>query len=122
MCMLHHNQNDPADVVRGTEHDATPWYKTRFGVILLLLLGIAGYFLWTEHRAHVIGFLPYTLLLLCPLIHVFMHRGHNNRGSGTELSARPHKGHVEPRQQRSNRSQAWESTHGNEKTINARSN
>ena len=42
---------------------------------------VAFYFLWTEHRAHLIQFLPWALLALCPLLHVFMHRGH--RGTGT---------------------------------------
>jgi membrane-associated PAP2 superfamily phosphatase len=37
---------------------------------------IAAFFLLSEHRAHVFGILPYLLLLACPLIHLFMHRGH----------------------------------------------
>jgi hypothetical protein len=37
---------------------------------------IALFFLWQEHRAHILGALPYLLLLACPLIHFFMHRGH----------------------------------------------
>ena len=41
----------------------------------------AGYFLWTEHRAHLIQLLPWTILALCPLMHVFMHRGHGGHGS-----------------------------------------
>ena len=41
---------------------------------------VAGYFLWTEHRAHVIQYLPGVLVALCPLMHVFMHRGHGGRG------------------------------------------
>lgn len=40
------------------------------------LLAIAAFYLWTEHRAHVLGALPYLLLLACPIIHLFMHRGH----------------------------------------------
>ena len=42
---------------------------------------IAGYFLYTEHRAHLYGALPYVLLLLCPLMHYFHHGGHG-RHSG----------------------------------------
>ena len=30
-------------------------------------LAIAGFFLFTEHRAHVLGILPYLLLLALPL-------------------------------------------------------
>lgn len=43
---------------------------------------IAGYFLITEHRAHVIQFLPFLLLLACPLMHLFhRHGGHGGHGS-----------------------------------------
>ncbi len=39
-------------------------------------LAIALFFLWGEHRAHLLGALPYLLLLLCPVLHLFMHGGH----------------------------------------------
>jgi hypothetical protein len=41
---------------------------------------IAGYFLLTEHRAHVVQFLPFALLLACPLLHMF--HGHGRHGGG----------------------------------------
>lgn len=41
-------------------------------------VAIAGFFLLTEHRAHVLGLLPYLLLAACPLMHLFMHRGHHH--------------------------------------------
>jgi hypothetical protein len=44
--------------------------------VLIGFLLIAAYFLFAEHRAHVIAFLPYLLLLACPLMHIFMHGGH----------------------------------------------
>jgi hypothetical protein len=47
-----------------------------------MFLGIAVFFLWEEHRAHILGAVPYVLVLLCPLIHLFMHRGHSGHGSG----------------------------------------
>jgi Protein of unknown function (DUF2933) len=47
---------------------------------LCLFLAIAAFFLWEEHRAHLLGALPYVLLLLCPVIHLFMHRGHGGHG------------------------------------------
>jgi len=37
---------------------------------------VAGYFLFTEHRAHLFSVLPYLLLAACPLMHFFHHRGH----------------------------------------------
>lgn len=39
---------------------------------------IAGFFLWKEHRAHLLGVLPWLLFLLCPLMHLFMHRHHGS--------------------------------------------
>ena len=44
----------------------------------LVLLAVAAFFLWTEHRAHLLGALPYAIVLLCPLMHYFMHRGHRH--------------------------------------------
>lgn len=38
---------------------------------------IAAVFLIYEHTAHVLGILPYLLLLACPLMHIFMHHGHH---------------------------------------------
>jgi hypothetical protein len=39
---------------------------------------VAGFFLLTEHRAHVLGILPYLLLFACPIMHLFMHHGHRS--------------------------------------------
>lgn len=47
-----------------------------------VLAAIAAFFLWEEHRAHILGVLPYALLLLCPVMHFLMHRGHGGHGSG----------------------------------------
>lgn len=46
--------------------------------VLYGFLAIAGFFLIAEHKAHVLPFLPFVLLLACPLMHVFMHRGHGD--------------------------------------------
>lgn len=43
-------------------------------------VAVAGFFLFTEHRAHLLGWLPYLLLLACPLMHFFMHGGHGGHG------------------------------------------
>lgn len=57
-------------------------FRLPLSVGFCLFLGIAVFFLWEEHRAHVLGALPYFLLLLCPVIHLFMHRGHGHDGAG----------------------------------------
>jgi Protein of unknown function (DUF2933) len=59
-------------------HDPEPagFWHSRFAIGLVVLGAIAAYFLLTEHRTHVFAALPFVLLLACPLMHVFMHRGH----------------------------------------------
>jgi hypothetical protein len=57
-------------------------WRSRSGLALLGFIGIAAFFLFTEHRAHVVGALPYVLLLLCPLLHFFGHGGHGGHGEG----------------------------------------
>lgn len=52
-------------------------------VALAIFAAAAAYFLWTEHRAHVIQYLPWGILALCPLMHFFMHRGHGSHVPGT---------------------------------------
>ena len=61
-----------------TPQTPRPWIRSRSGIALVAFLGIVGFFLVTEHTAHVFGFLPYLLLLACPLMH-FLHRGHRQR-------------------------------------------
>jgi len=56
------------------------WYQSKTGLVLLAFLAIAAFFLITEHTAHFFGLLPYALLLLCPLLHLFMHGGHGDHG------------------------------------------
>ena len=62
-------------------HDPAPgpFWRSRFGIGWLVLAAVAGWFLWTEHRAHLFGALPWLVVLACPLMHVFMHRGHGHR-------------------------------------------
>lgn len=50
---------------------------------LAFFLALAGFFLWQEHEAHILGYLPLILILgACAGIHLFMHGGHGGgRGS-----------------------------------------
>lgn len=57
--------------------------------VLFGFSAVAAFFLWTEHRAHVLGALPYLLLLACPLMHLFHHghghhHGRHGQSSGNE--------------------------------------
>ena len=66
------------------KHSASKsWLPSRSGVVLLGFLAIAAFFLWTEHRAHLLGGLPYVLLLLCPILHL-LHGGHRGHGGNHE--------------------------------------
>ena len=38
----------------------------------------------TEHRAHVLGAFIFLPLLLCPLMHMFMHGGHGGHGAPSQ--------------------------------------
>ena len=50
------------------------------GRLIALALGALGIFLlFTDHQGHVLRLLPYLLLAACPLLHMFMHRGHQHR-------------------------------------------
>ena len=49
---------------------------SRTKIVFAILLAIGAFFLLTEHRAHVFGYLPFILLLACPLLHMFHHGGH----------------------------------------------
>jgi hypothetical protein len=53
--------------------------------VLTGFLLVAAFFLWTEHRAHLLGILPYLLFAACPLMHLF-HHGHGSHGSGAPQS------------------------------------
>jgi hypothetical protein len=58
--------------------------------VLCGFLLVAGFYLLTEHTAHVFGALPYLLLLSCPLMHLFMHHGHGgHHGGGGQTKGDP---------------------------------
>ena len=62
------------------ERSRTTWPISPWLITLVFFLSCIGYLLWTEHRAHVVQFLPWLILLLCPLMHLFMHHGHGGHG------------------------------------------
>lgn len=62
----------PAPSPRSQGGAALPWVFFGF-------LAVAGFFFFTEHRAHLMGALPFLLLALCPLMH-FFHGGHGGHG------------------------------------------
>jgi hypothetical protein len=92
---------NPHEIPEPSADPATNARRLRWGLGFFLL--VAAYFLLTEHRAHVVAVLPWLLLLSCPFMHLFMHRGHRShhhddgqrpdaRGSG-ETKDQTHEGH-----------------------------
>ena len=63
------------------EHHQPPsFWRSSAGLTLLVAVAVGGFYLVTEHTAHLFGALPYLILLACPLMHLFMHRGHGHGG------------------------------------------
>jgi len=56
------------------------FFTSPIGRAMIGFLVIAGVLLFTGHRAHVLDILIYVPLLLCPLMHVFMHGRHGRHG------------------------------------------
>lgn len=59
------------------EHEprASRWRTPTFWLFVLFAL-VGAAFLLTKHEEHVWQYLPYALLLACPFLHLFGHRGH----------------------------------------------
>jgi peptidoglycan/LPS O-acetylase OafA/YrhL len=55
----------------------SPLWRSTAGLVALGFGAVAAFFLFTEHRAHLYGLLPYVFLLACPLMMLFMHHGHH---------------------------------------------
>lgn len=56
-------------------HSSSAWStysRTVFIAFAVIALGLIAY----EHRVHLLGILPWLLILACPLMHLFMHHGH----------------------------------------------
>ncbi len=75
----------------GTAQSTKNFWLTPNGLAAIGLIGAVLYFLLTEHRAHFIYALPFLILLLCPVMHIFMHRGHG--GHGDQRGHADHRSH-----------------------------
>lgn len=75
------------------QHDDTDPPPRRGKWVLLGFLLIAGFFLFTEHRAHLFGILPFLLILACPMMHLFHH------GHGHHSGSAPRPDNVQPEQE-----------------------
>jgi hypothetical protein len=65
------------------EHPEPPsFWRSSAGLTLLVAIAVGGFYLVTEHTAHLFGVLAYLFILACPLMHMFMHHGHGHGGHG----------------------------------------
>ena len=72
------------------ENAASPFWRSKTGVVLIMLVAIGGFYVVREHFGHVSPYLPYLILLICPLMHFFGH-GHGNGGHGRHGSSEANK-------------------------------
>lgn len=78
--IMSHQHSEHHHEPQNTKDENRSLWATPAGLVFVALLGIGGFFLYTEHRAHLFGALPFLLILACPLLHIFMHGGHGGHG------------------------------------------
>ena len=61
-----------------TDQEQKSWLFSRTGLVTCGFLVVIAFLMATGHSAHLLGALPYLLLLACPLMHIFMHGGHGH--------------------------------------------
>lgn len=61
-----------------TIQSSCPWWKSSKGIAVLIALAALGLYLIIVHQQHVLGVLPFLVILLCPLSHLFMHGKHEH--------------------------------------------
>jgi Protein of unknown function (DUF2933) len=62
-----------------SKHNGSFWFSFK-GLMALGLIAATTYFLLVEHRQHFFEYWPFLIILLCPVMHIFMHRGHGSHG------------------------------------------
>ena len=61
------------------------FFASRANMVLLVFLAVGGFYLVSEHWAHLVGVGPLLLLLgLCIGMHFFMHGGHGGHAAASE--------------------------------------
>lgn len=64
----------------------TPFWTRKTGVVLIMFIVIGAFYVVREHFGHVYPYLPYLILLICPLMHFFGH-GHGAHDHGNQAQA-----------------------------------
>ena len=58
------------------DRQASSFWRRPIGMAVATAALIAGFYLLREHWGHVLGYWPYLLLLVCPLMHLMHGHGH----------------------------------------------
>jgi hypothetical protein len=61
--------------------ESASFLRSPAGMTLCVFLAVAALFLVLEHSAHLLGAWPLLFVLVCVVMHIFMHRGHGGHGS-----------------------------------------
>lgn len=69
-------QTERSESPPGPSEKRRPRRASTVAALMVALIGV--FYLLREHWGHVVGLWPYVLLLACPLMHWFMHRGHGH--------------------------------------------
>lgn len=57
------------------DHNRHHGHSPRGKWVLAGFLVVAAYFLWAEHKAHLIAYFPYLMVFACLFMHLFHHGG-----------------------------------------------
>lgn len=72
-------------MIQSNNHGPQQFLLSGSGLVLAGFLALGGYFLWTEHQAHVLDYLPLIVFLgLCLGMHFFMHGSHGGGDHGNK--------------------------------------
>jgi cell division protein FtsW (lipid II flippase) len=74
------------------EPERRPWFRSKTNWALIGFIAVGAVFLLTEHRAHLLGILPFLIVLACPLMHLFHHHGHGSHGARPDEGRNPAQG------------------------------
>ena len=74
----------PHDEPHNAHNGLRDWLLSRTGIATLGAVSVLAFLIYTGHSAHLLGALPYLLILSCPLMHIFMHGGHHHHDQTKE--------------------------------------
>ncbi len=75
-----------APTQRVSTDGAASWWRTRTGITAIGFALVGAFYVLREHWGHALGALPYLLILACPLMHLFMHRGQHRHGGNPDAA------------------------------------